>query len=489
MKLINFTDMSMEIRGYGYTYSIKQFIAQLLLSYVLLIIAGTFFQLHPTCIIILCIWAFLWLPMIVLAQFRYLANNKKFEMVVGYLEQMIFAFKKSPKILESFKNVVDIVDPRIAKDVQKAIVCIEQDKDGTGYMLAFKTMEDKYMCTRIKTLHKFMMNVEENGGKYQQSIDILLEDIQTWITCTYEYQKELKGIKGKILLSIILSIMIAGTMMAIIPKELVVFGDSIIYLISTTLLFCMLIWLIAFVQIKLNGKWFVDDTEATSEKTIRKALSNIGEHDKSNSRKKSLIAFIITLPISVIGWLIQSDFILIVGVLFSFIVYSSRKWRYKNARRRIQRALEKEFPIWLRDISLQLQTLVIPLAIKNSIATAPLVLQTPLRRLTTAIENNPTSIKPYSDFLKDYHLTDVTNAMKIIYTIQTLHMEDAYQQIDDLVKRNQKMLARAEKIRNEDMLMSIGFIVAAPMVLSTFKLIVDLVLVMASFMTMSKGML
>lgn len=489
MKLINFTDMTTEIRGYGYNYSIKQFILQLLFSYGLLIVAGIFFQLHPTCIVILCIWAFLWLPIIVLAQFRYLANNRKFEIVVGYVEQMIFAFKKSPKILESFKNVIDIVDPKMVKVIRHAITCIEQDHDGTGYRQAFKCIEDRYMCTRIKALHKFMLNVEENGGQYQHAIDILLEDIQTWITCTYEYQKELKGIKGKILLSIILSVMIAGTMMAIIPKELVVFGDSIVYLISTTILFGVLIWLIAFVQIKLNGQWFVDDTLSTSEKTIKRALANVDMHNEKISKRKSIIAFIISLPIPITGLLLQSNFILMVGIVFSVIVFISRKLRYKSARKTIQRALEKEFPIWLRDISLQLQTLVIPLAIKNSITEAPIVLQPPLIHLIKTIEKNPTSIKPYNEFLKDYHLTDVTNAMKIIYTIQTLHVDDAYQQIDDLVKRNQKMLAKSEKIRNEDMLMSIGFIVAAPMVLATCKLIVDLVLVMASFMAMSKGML
>lgn len=489
MKIVNFTDMSLEIKGYGYEYSMKQFIVHLLLSYGLLIVAGIFFQLHVICVLLLCVWAFLWLPIIVLAQFRYLANNHKFEIVVGYLEQMIFAFKKSPNILDCLKSVMEVVDQDMLKDIQKAISYIENDTVGTGYKLAFQCIEEKYRCTRIQSLHKFMLNVEENGGKYQYAIDILLEDIQTWVSRSYEYQKELKSIKGKITLSVILSIMIAGTMMAIIPKELIVFGNSIVYLVSTTILFSILIYLIAIVQTKLNGHWFVDDTVTMGDSRIKKAMKAVNGYDQKQGKKKSLISFMLMIPIFIVGLLVQNKVIAIVGILVAIGAYSSYKLRYKSARKLLQRALEKEFPIWLRDISMQLQTLVVPLAIRNSIIEAPLVLQSPLHTLIQSVEQYPTSIKPYTNFLKEYHLTDVSNAMKIMYTIQSLHIEDAHQQIDDLVKRNQKMLAKSERIRNEDMLMSIGLIVAAPMIISTLKLIIDLVLVLASFMSMSTEML
>lgn len=489
MKIVNFAEMSLEIKGYGYEYSIKQFITHLVFSYGLLIVAGIFFQLHFICVLLLCVWAFLWLPIIVLAQFRYLANNHKFEIVVGYLEQMIFAFKKSPKILDCFKSIIEVVDHGMLFDIQKAIAYIEEDTIGTGYQKAFESIEEKYCCTRIQSLHKFMLNVEENGGKYQYAIDILLEDIQTWVSRSYEYQKELKSIKGKITLSVVLSIMIAGTMMAIIPKDLIVFGNSLVYLVSTTILFSILIWLIAIVQTKLNGQWFVDDTLSLKESKVQKAITTVHSYDEKKSKKKSMISFLITLPICVVGIVIENTFVVILGILIALSIYSSSKLRYKSARRTLQRALEKEFPIWLRDISLQLQTLVVPLAIKNSMQEAALVLQKPLFTLIQDIEQYPTSIKPYNNFLKEYHLSDVSNAMKIMYTIQTLHIEDAHQQIDDLVKRNQKMLAKSEKIRNEDMLMSIGFIVAAPMIVSTLKLVIDLALVLASFMSMSNEML
>lgn len=488
-KLLDLKNMTLEIRGYGYDYSIKKFMMQLVVMDITIIIASYFFQLNVVCILFLCIFALFCLPIIILAQFRYLASNKKYEVLVGYLEQMIFAFKKSPKILDAYKTIVNIVDKDMKQCIEKAITIIETDTTGNGYQNAFAMIEKEYCCTRVKALHKLMLNVEENGGDYQSSINILLDDIQTWVERTYSYQKELKGIKGKIILSIILSIGIAGTMTAFIPKELIVFGDSMIYLIATTILFMLLIGMLAFIQTKLNGKWLIDDTISTKDSVIISAMNILETHDKKVNRKKSIISLVITLPIMVVGVLMHSIFVIGLGVCISLFMFFYRSFTYKSSRKVVTKALEKEFPIWLRDISLQLQTLVVPLAIKNSIKMAPVVLKAPLEKLSIEIDKNPTSILPYNQFLKEYHLTDVSNAMKILFTIQTLSIDDAQNQIDDLVKRNQKMLAKGEKIRNKDVLGGIGFIVAFPMVVATLKLMVDLVLVMASFMSMSSGML
>lgn len=488
MKLFDFTNMTLEIQGYGYEYSIKKFITQLLLSYLLIIVAGTFFQLPIVSIIILCVWAFICLPIIVLAQFRYLANNKKFEILVGYLEQMIFAFKKSPKILECFHLTLPIVDKRMQKHVIQAIEIIENDTSGNAYQEAFMMIEKEFPCTRIKALHKFMISIEENGGKYQKSIDILLEDIQAWVSRTYEYQKDLKGIKGKIMLSIMLSIAIAGTMMAIIPKELIVFGKSPIYIVSTTLLFVFLIALIAFIQSKLNGKWLIDDTIETSDRKIIKARKVL-KHANQDNKIIDYIALCIPLPILLLGIILQNRLTILGSIIFILYLYFRKQLMVKHAKRIIKKGLEKEFPLWLRDISVQLQTLVVPLAIKSSIPNAALVLQPYLYKMIEQIDIQPTSIEPYTYFLQEFHLTDVSNAMKILYTIQTLDMIDAKEQIDDLVKRNQKMLAKSEQLKNEDILAGIGFIVAFPMLLATLKLIVDLILVLAQFMNMSSGVL
>ena len=488
-KLLNLKGMQTEINGYGYQYSIKKFSMQLLVTHIAIIISGIFFQLNTVCIIILCIWAFLCLPIIILAQFRYLASNKKYEVLVGYLEQMIFAFKKSPKILDCYKTILPIVDKDMQSYIQKAIDIITNDESGNGYQNAFTMIEEQYPCSRILALHKFMLNVEQNGGKYQSSIDILLDDIRSWVTRTYDYQKELKNIKGKIILSIILSIMIAGTMSIIIPKDLIVFADSTVYLVATTILFIVLIGLVAFTQTKLNGRWFIDDTMASKDKIIINAMNVLKNYDEKAMAKKSMISMLIVSPILVIGIIIEFLPLIIIGIVLCIFMFFSRKLTYRSSKRAVTRALEKEFPLWLRDISLQLQTLIVPLAIKNSISNAPIVLKVHLEKLSKEIDKHPTSIEPYNHFLEDYYLADISNAMKILYTIQSLSVDDANNQIDDLVKRNQKMLAKSEKIRNEDILSGIGFIVAFPMVAATLKLIVDLVLVLSSFMSMSSGMM
>ena len=81
----------------------------------------------------------------------------------------------------------------------------------------------------------------------------------------------------------------------------------------------------------------------------------------------------------------------------------------------------------------------------------------------------------------------MSTAFKTLYAVQTLSKEDSKKYVNDLIERNQVLIEKAERMRNEDSLAGITFISLMPMLLMSFKLILDMGLLIAGFMSFSKG--
>lgn len=195
----NFKNLQTEIRGYGYEYKFGKFFLQLLIVFLAIIVAGLLYKLNTTCIVVLCIIALVLFPVIIAAQFRYIYEQKKFTMLVEYLEHMIFNFKKTPKILVALRDTRELVSVEMQSLIDHAIEVIENREDATNlYQEAFAEFEKQFPCSRLLALHRFLINIELQGGNYQSAIDLLLVDIRAWVERTYIYQKELKNIKNKI---------------------------------------------------------------------------------------------------------------------------------------------------------------------------------------------------------------------------------------------------------------------------------------------------
>lgn len=477
----NFKNLQTEIRGYGYEYKFGKFFLQLLIVFLAIIVAGLLYKLNTTCIVVLCIIALVLFPVIIAAQFRYIYEQKKFTMLVEYLEHMIFNFKKTPKILVALRDTRELVSVEMQSLIDHAIEVIENREDATNlYQEAFTEFEKQFPCSRLLALHRFLINIELQGGKYQSAIDLLLVDIRAWVERTYIYQKELKNIKNKIVLSLAISMGICGTMIMIVPEDISIKG-MVAYQILTTILLIGFLIIFTFMQTKLNGAWLVNDTTDKSSDAVKRAYDYVRSYNEKKAMKKSIIKAIIFSIIIVVAVIMQLYSLAVVALVFTILLLKSSEMKFRRCRKRVERELEKEFPQWLRDVALNLQKQVVPLAIRNSISSAAPVLQEPLEGLVEEIEENPTSIKPYVSFLGEYNMNDLSTAMKMLYTLQSLGSEDSEKQLHVLIERNQSMLEKSERIRNEDMLGSIGFIVALPMLLASLKLVADLGMILMSF--------
>ena len=140
------------------------------------------------------------------------------------------------------------------------------------------------------------------------------------------------------------------------------------------------------------------------------------------------------------------------------------------------------FPTWLRNLILHLQTDNVHVALANSLRSCPDVLKPEVKELLIGISNDPNSIIPYTNFLKDYNLPEFKSAVRFLYSLAEFGTDDMITQLDQLVQQNAVLTAEAEKIRNDSALAGLSTLTFAPMLVSSVKLLIDLGLFFTNFM-------
>ena len=482
-KLFSINNFTKEINGYGFNYSMKDFVSKMLVICGTMIGAGIFYKLEVWFIIALVVFMGFLIPKIMKAQFKYVYEQKKFDDATSYMEQMIYAFKKRPKILAALQETLTTADGRMAEVITDAINYIQEGVcEQNLYEEAFKIIEDEYYCTRIKALHSFMAKIEESGGTYDNSINILLYDIQSWSERVYIFQKERKNIKVRIALSLVLSLVICGLTLAMLPSEFSI-TNVFVYQITTTALIAVFMIIYTITQSKLNGSWLQTPITKKEVESLKRDYKTVATYNVKAATNKTIPVTVVGLVIAIVLLLLkQNVYAAIVGVV-AFMIYRQPKAKKKGAKKRVEREIEKEFPSWLRDIAISLQSRTVHVAIKESVPKASVILQPALNQLLIDFNDNPTGIEPYMDFMSEFNLPDIKSAMKMLHSLNNTGREDSEKQINAMIERNNKLVEKSENLKNEDSLAGINFLTTIPMLIASIKLVFDMLLVIIQFMT------
>lgn len=484
-KRINFKSLKDEISGYGFDFSLNKYIANVVIVLTSMIGLSFFFKLKVSYILALSIVAIFTLPIIVLAQIKSLYHLKKFDEMVNYMSHMLISFKIHPKILNALKDTRDISDGALKAKIDEAITYITEDTNNINtYSQALAIIEKEYPNSRVHALHRMMITVEnENSKNYQLSSDDLYSDIEAWTERTYIYQQELKLTKSRVVMSIVLALVICLMLVVGLPTELQLFTNSPVYQFVTALLIALSLIIYCFVNSRLNGQWLLYDVTTSKQEEIIKNVEYIRHYDINKAKKQNWIKASLFTPIIILGFILSNPTFIVIGIIGTVFGYFQNSLIYKSKKNSVERELKIEFPLWLRDIALNLHNFVVTRAIRNSYDTAPTVLKPYLYDFINEIEKNPNSIVPYQNFLNEYNIPNLSNVMRTLYSIKQLGEVDSQNQITSLITRNQKMLANAEKIRNEDSLTGIGFISLAPILLASISLIINMILMMMEFIS------
>lgn len=488
-KIFSIQALKTEINGYGFSYSIKDYAVTLLLVIAALVGAGIFYSLKIPFLAVILLSFIVMMPGMITTQFKYIYEQKKFTDAVDYMEYMLYEFKKKPKILYALRAAENSCTGDIKKRIKKAIDYIENGVYRNNlYKEAFYFIEEGYDCERMAVIHQFLMKIEAEGGEYQDSLNIILDDVKSWTERTYEFQKEKANIKQKVLITIILSLIMCAILTKVSAQVYDITGSMLYQSVTTGLLIAFII-LFASVQKKLSGSWLIGDATPRKKMFQQYALALAG--DVKTLRQKELPNAIIYAALGllflfggglfpVISQFKNLGYLLIIFAGFTYFIKPSSD--IKAAKNNTIKEINKEFPSWFRNLAINLQKETVHVSIKQSLKDAPLVLKPSLISLIKELDNDPVTMKPYINFLSTFELPDISSAMKMLYSLNEAGQDEVVTQINTLVTRNNQLLEKSERLKNSDSIAITGYLVVLPMVFSLVKMIVDMALILVGFM-------
>lgn len=475
----NLRYLNAEIRHYGYSFSVRSYIRYLMAVCLGIMVFSWLLGLKPAWILLVMVATVLFVPGVLVLAYRNLYEEKRFEDVGAYLEQLLYSFKRRAKILTALEETQLLFSREesvMAGVIEEAVTYIRTaHTNGDIYQEAFEIIEKEYGCKRLLKVHRVLRRVEQSGGDPDASLEILLQDRKMWIDRIYEMWQEKKNIKVKVTIGVGLSLLICVMSTWMLPEEFDVTGNFISQTVTAaTLILNMLIWYLA--QRWLSGS-LLHAEEQEEAPGILKKYRYLKEADRKKQETKWRImagCFMAAVILAAVQGQIKAA-VMLAGVAIWSAGGERRK--YRSAVKAVSRQVEKQFPEWMMDMSLRLQTDNVHVSLRKTISEAPTILREELKMLVKKIEQQPNSLRPYLEFMKELRLPDVLSAMKILYSMAEFGTEDMRKQIEVLVQRNTVMLDKAERIRQEDRMSGVGFMILLPMVTGVLKMLVDLALV------------
>ena len=478
----NWAMLRKEIESYGYHYSFRDIMFQMLRYFVVVGVICYVLQLKFIYIFMLALMVFVSIPIIVRAQYQQMYEIQRFQMVTSYLDNVIPIFKNTPIITHAWNEVVDLVDGEMHEAVLEALrYTHENTTDENPIETACAMIEQHFPNSRIHAVHKMMLTVmRQNSQTYQASVDNVFYDVASWITRTFQFQKELEDKKQKMLLLCAVTLGADCLFIAVYSTNEIFkdFPKMTGYQISTFLFVGVLLLMMILFFVKMNGKWLVDDQTANMTKRYEKAFNYMVSHEKKQgaTMQQKILAGIFVI-LGIVMYVTQQNVIfLVVFGAIAYMMLTTNSRAYKNNRKRVQKAIEMEFPIWLRDVALNLNNMTVLNAIDNSRQMASPILNYYIGRFLDKSVQDPSSIRPYNEFLDEYALPDVKTAMKALFTMQELDESQKQEQTNSLIIRNQEQLAKAERMRNDESVSGVTKFGFVPVGVFMIQMLISMVL-------------
>mgnify|MGYP001031442318 FL=1 len=225
-----------------------------------------------------------------------------------YMEQMLYAFLQNPKILSALETVCVLFEPgAMRKQIETAIFHLRKEYD-SNMKEELDAIEQQYENRRMKEIHAYFLMVEQYGGAYETTVELLLEDLQKWMERVRLHQRDCKKYRRNVFLAVGLSILVCAITNHLLPKDIELSQLWVCQIAS--ILFLSLDMLICFRAMKRTCCNWLKERES------------YGEGDEKKYR----------------------------------YVQFHKGVRSNFYRKYLRKKMEKEFPQWLMDISLLLQT-------------------------------------------------------------------------------------------------------------------------------------
>ena len=433
-----------ELKRYGYVFSVKRSILMYGMAVAFALLCGKFFRLEHMYLLILCLWCAILFPFFLRNLYRNRYGQRQFVEINSYMEQFLYSFQKSGKILVTLKDVEKLfANGMMHTRIQEAIAYIEDTYDEDHVeKKALAMIEQEYPIHHVVMIHRFALQVEEKGGEYGEAIRLMLDARRMWADRSYELLKEKKRKRTQILISVLVSLLLCSVFVYVAERvSLSITGFTIVKVV-TLLTLLLDIWIFYVADRKLSME---NMDETYDEKELLRQYEKVKRSEEKQHAELGT----------------------------------------RIAKKNVSRALQKMFPQWLLEVSLLLQSENVQVAIMESYDEAPVLMKPALRELIQKLQLRPTDMEPYLEFLQEYALPEVQSSMKMLYALSEGTGGNANNQISDIIRRNQLLLDQAQKMKNEDALGGLYALFLAPQLTGGAKMLVDMGMLFYAMMATS----
>lgn len=500
LKLLNPKNLEKEVHRYGYHWTWKSQAALTAGALLGMGIVGFVFQLQAGFLAVIMAAMIFLLPVLVLDVFLKMFEQKRFSDAATYMEQMLYSFQKSEKVLLALKETRELFeDGQMRQVIQEAVWYIERGQAKTeGGMLkeALSIIEHAYSCTKLRMVHELLISAETYGGETEQSVMLLLEDLELWKRRGYQLQRDKKTSHRDNIISIVVATVLCAVALYVLDAMKGLFVTAAapfeifqVPVIQYSSLFFLLFSLFVFAKStrNLNRNWLKEEG-VREEKQVMESYRTVMEYDERREKRKSLLWAAPFLTGAAAGFLLCKEWIGILCLGIACFLLLQHKTGYSLAKKDVTEALYLVFPQWLMEIALLLQGNNVQVSIGKSIPAAPEILKPELEKLMERLQREPERLASYTDFCKEFDIPEAASCMKMLHAISEAGTGKAEIQIHELMKRVIEMQAKADEIRNRNISFQMKMIFAYPVIAATIKLLIDLTVGMLYMFRMLGGM-
>ena len=411
----------------------------------------------------------------------YLENRKRFFDVSNYLDTLLYSFVKEEKVVLAMLDVSQTLPQGAMKDLtQKAIDYMQMTFDEIEVLEAALAMIEKaYPCQRIKDVHKFMIHVEYYGGDIEKPVSLLLADKGRWERRIQETIAERKKQFVDVILSVAAALLICGVIGYLPVMDVDISSQWFVQFFSVVVI-VINDGIILKAQKYLMVDWISLQLTEKEEYYIKK-MHEFKSYDEKKERKLSIVLGCIGVVGIIVFVLLKNEWFVLTGLLLTLIFINQHRVGREILRKRLMKEIKYAFPNWLLDLVLLLQSENVQVALEKSKEHVPGVLKEELYLLTDRLALQPEASEPYHMFLKEFQIPEVHSAMGILYSLSIGNSGNADKQISELVEKNLALLDHTERELLKNALSGMYVLFLLPVVVASFKLIVDMVFMMLAF--------
>ena len=485
LKLLNPKNLENEVCTYGYHFSWKSHILLVIAALAGISAVGFLFQLEPLLFFLLLAAVIMVFPVLIVDMYKKMYEQKRFADVAAYMEQLLYSFQKTGKVVSALKETREIFpDGQMSQVIDRALRHLEWGKPFSGEGVLRESLymiEESYDCTKLHMVHELLANAEEYGGEVETSIVLVLEDIERWKRRGYRLQADKKKSHIDNIVSIIVATILCAVAITVLDSmkgmfaagsELQVFKIPVIQFSSA---FFLIFLLYVFVKSSRNltDNWLQEQVLSDPE-YIKKSYEMVIKYDEQKARKQSICWAVPVLLLTVLSLALGKKALGILGIALAGFFLMQHKVGYYLAKRDVTDELHIVLPQWLMELALLLQNNNVQVALAKSAENVPVILKQELQLLNARILEAPGKLQAYTAFCDHFDLPEVQGCMKMLHAVSETGTGNISVQMNHLLKRVGEMQDVADDLANAKIAFRMKMIFSYPVIGATVKLLVDL---------------